>query len=123
MATMTIMLRHGLKVGDAVHYEAELREIDAGDILDAIAESEKMVMTPNGTFQMVRSPILATVAVIRRRLVRIGSFEGPFTTEILRALLASDFALLAGASDKMDSALVEEAVRTVGEPGVPPLPI
>ena len=78
MATKTVTLTHGLKVGDVVHRLAELRESTAGDLLDAIADAEAPVATPQG-YRLLASPALVDAHNLRRRVLRIGDHPGPLT--------------------------------------------
>lgn len=57
MANLKFTLEDGLKVGDQIHKEVELRELTAGDMLDAEAEVEELVMTVNGTVTYKTSPV------------------------------------------------------------------
>jgi len=117
MATVTITLRDGLKVGETLHHEAELRETTAGDVLDVGAASERLVQAPDQTWHLVSSPAQVAVEVLCRRLVRVGEFNGPFTPGILRKLSARDLLDVQRAADLMDGASVEAALRQAGEPG------
>ncbi|WP_028008683.1 phage tail assembly protein [Solimonas flava] len=87
MSNVTVKgtLKHGLKIGDVVHKEFELREATTGDMFDAEAE-----VTPN-------QPLGFSGALICRQLVRIGTFEGPFVLGMLRKMKPTDFALLRAA--------------------------
>lgn len=117
MATVIVPLRDGLMVGKELHHEAELREATAGDVFDASAASERLVQAPDNTWHLVSSPGAVAVEILRRRLVRIGSFQGPFTITLLARLSTYDLGALQRAADTLDGASVEAAVRHAGEPG------
>lgn len=71
-------LPHGLKLGEQVHKDFELRPLETGHVYDA----EDMV-DPS-------KPIKFAGALLCQQLVRIGTFEGPFTLELLRKLKPAD---------------------------------
>lgn len=84
-------LKHGLKVGDKVHKEFELRQCTAGDYFaaEAAADSSKSI-----TFQ---------AALIAQQLVRIGEFEGPFTLRMLATLHPSDLNAMVNARVELEA--------------------
>jgi len=85
-------LKHGLKVGDETHMDFVLREPTTGDLLDAENDAD------------VSKPLNYTAALLARQLVRIGSYEGPFTTSMIRRLHRVDFAMLMQAQREVDTA-------------------
>lgn len=85
-------LQHGLKVGDQVHKEFEMREALAGDFFAAEADA------------IADKPMSYRGALIARQLVRVGTFEGPFTMGMLGRLKGSDFAILLQAQRALDEA-------------------
>ena len=98
MGNVTVTLKKGFKVGEVVHLEAELREASSGDILDAMEESEKLVMVPTesgGTEPtLVASPTLVGIHTLRRQIVRIGEYQGPMTLVEIKKLVPYDLNLL-----------------------------
>jgi phage FluMu protein gp41 len=92
-ATVTITLKDGLQVGDQVLTEAELREITAGDVIEAQEEAEKLVQSADGP-RLVASPTLVGLGILRRQIKRIGSVQGPISVSELKKLSARDLNLL-----------------------------
>lgn len=82
METVKGTLQHGMKIGEAVHKDFELREATTGDMFDAERE-----VAPD-------QPLGFSGAMLCRQLIRIGTFEGPFTLGMLRKLKPTDFAIL-----------------------------
>ncbi len=82
MANVKGTLKHGLKVGAHTHLEFELREPTTADLFDAEDD--------HGT----DTPLKFSGALIASCLVRIGSFEGPFTFAMVRGLKKADFQIL-----------------------------
>lgn len=111
MANVTITLETGLTIGAVQHLEAELRELTAGDIFQATAESEKLVDVPGDGPQMLTSPTLVGINSLRRQIVRIGEHQGPLTLEELGKLSVIDVSLLQEAAQKMEVASLEVAMR------------
>jgi phage FluMu protein gp41 len=109
-AEVTVTLVDGLKVGEDVLKDAVLREITAGDIIDAQEESEKLVLTPAGP-QLVPSPSLTGLNVLRRQIVRIGNVGGPLDLKMLKRLAPHDLNLLQAEADKLDQAVAAEVSR------------
>ncbi len=110
MAKITFDLLDGLRLGDAIHKEAELRELTAGDILDATEDSEKIVQTKNGA-QVVQSPTLVGAHLMRRQILRIGGINGPLTLAQLRKLSGRDFQLISAMIDGIDDIASKAAER------------
>lgn len=109
-AEVTVSLVDGLKVGEDVLKDAVLREITAGDILDAQEESEKLMLTPTGP-QLVPSPSLVSTNVLRRQIVRIGNVNGPMSRKDLSRLSPHDLNLLQAEADKLDRAVAASVVQ------------
>lgn len=93
-ATRKGTLKYGLKVGDQVHKEFELRQATTGDYFDAEAVVGPQVATGGG--------IRMQAALITQQLVRIGKFEGPFTLELIGKLAPADFSALSAAREELE---------------------
>lgn len=79
MANHTGQFKHGMKVGKDVHKDFELREMTTAIMLDA------ELMVPAG------KPANFAAALASLQLVRVGSYEGPFTLGMVRSLSPDDF--------------------------------
>lgn len=77
--TKTGTLKHGLKVGETRHTEFEIREATTGDLFAA----ELQVDPKNG--------IAFSGQMLCQQLVRIGSYTGPFTIEVIGMLKPTDY--------------------------------
>ncbi|OWY40071.1 hypothetical protein CEK28_04870 [Xenophilus sp. AP218F] len=82
MNTKTVTLKHGLKIGGAVHKDIELRLPTLGDMMEAENDA------PASAGITFRAALIAQVAV------RAGSFHGPFTLDMFSPLSVPDFNLL-----------------------------
>lgn len=107
---ITVILAHGLKIGEVLSKEVVLREATAGDVLDAQAESERLMMVPNGAGghepMLVVSPSRVGVEVLRRQIVSIGDVSGPLDLKMLHRLDPEDLNLLLAKSEQLDGAAV-----------------
>lgn len=90
-ATKSGELRFGLKIGDETHKTFELREAFAGDMFDAEAEAD------------TDSPLTFNAALMCKQLVRIGTYQGPFTIKMLRQLKPVDYGKLRAAQLEVDA--------------------
>lgn len=117
MAETSVTLIDGYKVGDELLTDAVLRDVCSGDIINAQEESEKLVMTATGP-ELVPSPALVGVNILRRQIVRIGNVDGPISLKEMKKLTPTDLNLLQGKADEMDAAVAAEAARKkLGERG------
>lgn len=84
-------LKHGLKIGDQVHTEFEIRAGNSADYFaaEAAADSSK--------------PISFRASLVAQQLVRIGTFSGPFTLNTLGKLKPSDLNQLLDARDALEA--------------------
>lgn len=121
MAQVQISLKHGLKVGDDTLKAVTLREVTAGDIIDAQDESEKLVYAAEGDRlvpTLVASPTLVGVHVLRRQILRIGDLDGPLLLEQLKRLHPADLNLLQEKAEELEGAMEAEAAsREVAQRG------
>lgn len=90
-STTTGTLKRGLKVGDQVHKDFELRECTAGDYFAAEASSDSS------------KPITFQASLVAQQLVRVGTFEGPFTLSMLSKLHPSDVQILIKARQELEA--------------------
>lgn len=107
MATIKVKLNKGLRVGEKTHIDAEIREASVGDMLDAAEESERLVNTPDG-YQLLASPTLVGVNVLRRQIVAIGDHPGPLTLGEIKKLDPSDLNLLQAEAQRLEAVSLKE---------------
>lgn len=90
MATIKGTLKHGLKVGDAVYKDYEIRESDTNDMFAAEddAPAHKR-LSYNG-------------ALLARQIVRLGELSGPFDLAWLKKLHKDDVRKLFDEQDKVE---------------------
>ncbi|MBU1611929.1 MAG: phage tail assembly protein [Proteobacteria bacterium] len=109
MAQITITLFTGLKVGEEMLKDVTMRDVTAGDIIEANEESEKAVITTDGP-QLVMSPTLVGLNVLRRQIVSIGNIKGPISISELKKLTPHDLNQLQVQADAMDDAVAAEII-------------
>lgn len=93
---ITGTLRHGLTIAEAVQKEFVLREALAEDYFAAEGDAS------------ADRPTTYRAALLARQLVRIGTYEGPFTLSMLGKLRSADLSILLGKQRELD-ALGEDA--------------
>ena len=102
-----LRLLDGLNYGtgsDAVkQFDVTFRELTAGDLIEAQVAAEKVVNTPQGP-QLVTSPTLVGVEVLRRSIATVGCINGPLPQSMLKGLSQRDFDRLSAAIEVKDLA-------------------
>lgn len=88
--TRTGQLKHGLKIGQEVHKEFELRQCTGADYFAAENEVDSS------------KTLTYAVALVAQQLVRIGTFEGPFTLSMLGKLHPADLARMKTAREELE---------------------
>ncbi|AXF74868.1 phage tail assembly protein [Erwinia tracheiphila] len=115
---MQIQLIHGLCYGqgdDMVRqFDVELRELNAGDLIEAEQASEKMVMTPKGP-ALLSSPAMMGYEMVRRSIARIGVIQGPLSMALLKTLHQDDLELLLKATNLQSDAAITTVNRVTDE--------
>ena len=125
MATVKFTLATGITQGDTTHTSCVLCEPNAGALIAANEESEKVVMVPvalddKGNAitepQLVISPSLISVHLLRRQIQSIGEIKGPIEIEIFNKLTAKDLEAIQAKAAELDAA-ADNASRTVAQSG------
>lgn len=91
METIKGTLKHGMKMGDSVHKDFEIREALVEDMVEA---EKEIPPTDLHAFN---------VQMLCRVVVRVGSFNGPFTPAMFAKLKRPDYNALVHAMLKADS--------------------
>lgn len=110
MATITIPLEHGFKLGDKTHKTVVLRELTAGDIIDAGLASEQAVKTEDGYVISV-SPTRMGLETLARQIQSIGDFDGIVEVSDLRKFHREDFELLQFKAEQLDQTVLEAVME------------
>ena len=124
MAETKVTLKHGFRVGDHQFMVATIRETTSGDVIEANEESEKVVMVPTedarGNLvteaQLVTSPTLVGINVMRRQIVAIDDYSGPLSLAEVKSLHPEDLNLLQAGVNQLDQ-LAAKALEGVAERG------
>lgn len=83
-------LRKGMKIGGEVAKEFEMREAITADLLAAETDAS------------TENALNFNAALLSRQLVRVGTFEGPFTVGMIGKLCTQDFKILRDAQAEFD---------------------
>jgi phage FluMu protein gp41 len=117
MAKFELTFLNGLPYGKGddvqLQYAVTLRSLTAGDIIDARAESERVVETPAG-YRLITSNELMALNVLRRQILSVGVIQGPLSIAQLRLLSHSDLQLLESEADALDAAEMSERLASRG---------
>ncbi|ADU63399.1 MAG: phage tail assembly protein [Pseudodesulfovibrio sp.] len=113
---ITFPLVTGLPVGDEFLRDVTLREVRAGDIIEAQEEAEKLVHTPGGP-ALVASPTLLGLGVLRRQIVSIGNVQGPISLKELKRLTPHDLGMIQAEADRLDAAVAMALARQGADRG------
>lgn len=109
---MHFTLKEGLPYGSGEaeerQFDVEMRELTAGDLIDAESASERVVMTPKGS-ALVSSPSRMGYELIRRSIVRIGKINGPLPFEMLKKLHTTDLEIISHHYDALQNAAINTA--------------
>ncbi|ETS32101.1 hypothetical protein BB987_20380 [Photorhabdus temperata] len=115
---MTFELKHGLAYGQDDEAEkqcdVELRQLTAGDLIDAETASERVVMTEKGP-ALLSSPALMGYELLRRTIARIGNINGPIPMVLLKTLHQDDLELIAGQAGLQRYAAMETMKQVADE--------
>lgn len=119
---ITVHLKDGVTLGGLHLTVAHVRQLSAGDILDAQEEAERLVYTADGGMALVMSPARMARASLRRQVVKLDDDElrkhdGPLSTEELNMFSMDDFSRLQSAATLLDRAaeLPTEKQAVAGE--------
>ncbi|TKA91813.1 hypothetical protein FAZ79_00470 [Guyparkeria sp. SB14A] len=119
MAKTEVELVDGLKLDGEPQRHAVLREPTAGDVIEANAEAEKMVPTPDG-YQLLVSPTMVGAIVLGKQVVSIGEIPGPLSLRQVKMLSPTDYQRLQFKAQALESASAEVAQRGRDDAGGAP---
>jgi phage FluMu protein gp41 len=84
-------LKHGLSLEGVVQKTFKMRDSTVDDLLSAEGEAD------------VDKPLNFNSQLMARQLVSVGSFEGPFTMNMIRRLKKHDWRILRAAQTELDT--------------------
>lgn len=115
---MQVVLIHGLSYGkdaeEVKQFDVELRELNAGDLIEAEQASERMVMTPKGP-ALLASPATMGYEMMRRSIASIGVIQGPLSMALLKTLHQDDLELLLTATNVQSDAAIATVKQVIDE--------
>lgn len=123
MANVTFSLHDGLPFGKGEEQEllkeTVVRELTAGDLIDARMESERVIQTGEGP-RLVSSPELLALHCLRRQIVSIGKVKGPMSLANLRTLSLIDLREIESQADTLEAAVLAERLGQRGRADTAP---
>ncbi|MCX4349266.1 MAG: phage tail assembly protein [Alphaproteobacteria bacterium] len=108
MANLKFNLEDGLQINGAVHKEVELRELTVGDMMDAEAEVEELVIAEDGKPVYKVSPSKFAHEILRRSIVKLGELPMPLSKAEYRLLSRTDLIIMQQHAEKIDNLMVEK---------------
>lgn len=100
MQNVTGKFKHGMKIGEVLHTDFEMREADTEDMMEAEMEAARV---GGGA----HTPIIFNAQMMLRQLVKVttadgAEFAGPFTTNMLKKLKTADYRALRAKQAELD---------------------
>jgi len=116
MAQISVTLKKGIIIGGVAHTDAVLREATALDVIQATADSERVVIIDrNGqpvlTPQLVASPTMTGINILRKQIVSIGPMKAPIDDLLFEKLSPDDLNILQRATEQLEDVGLEVAHR------------
>lgn len=105
---MDVQLETGLSVGNATFNTAHVRNLNAGDILAAQEDAERLVYVKDGSMALVMSPARMARESLRRQIARMSNSKGiihngPLSVDELGSLSADDLFRLQQGAELLDA--------------------
>ncbi len=118
---ITMPLQDGIIIGSVCYTKAILRQLSAGDILEAQEEAERLVYGKDGSLSLVMSPARMGREALRRQVLRLTSeagesLDGPLGIAELGRLSGRDLAAIQAGIELLDSGASKTA-EALGERG------
>ena len=110
----TFRLPNGIKIGDTVHNEVILREVTAGDVIEATESAEQAYVVHIGSqvdIHVAASPTRAGMLLLMKRMTKLGDLKMPISEAEFKKLSAADMSML----DKMATELDQEVSLKLAE--------
>lgn len=115
MAIHKVTLEKGITVGDVTHREVTLKELSAGDVMEAMDESERLLMVPTTTGELEAQLVLSNAALgintLRKQIASLGEIEGPLEREQMALLSHTDLELLQAGAQELDAILAKAVIQ------------
>ncbi len=117
---VSVSLSDGLDLGQVRYVRAVLRQLNAGDILAAQEEAERLVYAKDGTLSLVMSPARMGREALRRQITKLEAedgqqYDGPLSVEELARLSGRDLAAVQTGAELLDAAVVAAQRLTNGD--------
>lgn len=111
MSDVTFELIHGMQIDGKTEKTVIMRELRAGDVIEANEDAEKLVKDEDDVYQFVLSPTLVGIHSLRRQIKRVGKESGPFNLDQMKMLHPDDLDLMLSESAKLEQAAFAEQVK------------
>ena len=103
MVKKTFTLLDGLQVGDGpVHKEVVLRDLRAGDVIEATEDAER-AYTDDGRISIAASPTRVGMLILIKRIEKLGDLQMPLTEAEFKKLTLRDMNLINKMADEQEA--------------------
>lgn len=104
MAKKTFTLLDGLQVGDGpVHKEVILRDLRAGDVIEATEDAERAYTADDGRISIAASPTRVGMLILIKRIEKLGDLRMPLTEAEFKKLTLRDMNLINKMADEQEA--------------------
>lgn len=104
MVKKTFTLTDGLQVGDGpVHKEVVLRDLRAGDVIEATEDAERAYTTEDGKISIAASPTRVGMLILIKRIEKLGDLQMPLTEAEFKKLTLRDMNLINKMADEQEA--------------------
>ena len=101
MVKKTFTLLDGLQVGDGpVHKEVVLRDLRAGDVIEATEDAEP---ADDGRISIAASPTRVGMLILIKRIEKLGDLQMPLTEAEFKKLTLRDMNLINKMADEQEA--------------------
>ena len=101
MVKKTFTLLDGLQVGDGpVHKEVVLRDLRAGDVIEATEDAERAY---DGRISIAASPTRVGMLILIKRIEKLGDLQMPLTEAEFKKLTLRDMNLINKMADEQEA--------------------
>lgn len=110
MVNIKILLENGLKVGDKIHKDCELKELNAREVYEINADAEEIRIIGKDTI-IIQSPSKVAMATLRKQIAKLGDLTMPLSEEEFGSLSNTDLEIIQEASKQLNKALREKVSK------------
>lgn len=109
MVNLKVSLENGLKVGDKIHKELELKELNAREVYEVNADSEEIRIIGKESI-IIQSPSKVAFTTMRKQIAKLGDLKMPLSEEEFDNLSNTDLEIIQEASKQLNNVMREKVL-------------